>query len=65
MQQQTSRRIPLRYLAAWVAVFLLIMLYMEGWPGDSVGRWSELVISSLLGGALFAWLHSRSGFRIK
>lgn len=57
--------IPLQYLAAWVAVFAAIMLYTQGWPGSSVGRWSEIVISSLVGGGLFAWLHSRSGFRIK
>jgi len=54
-----------RYLVAWIAIFLLICLYLQGWPGSSVGRWTELVISSLVGGGLIAWLHSRSGFRIK
>jgi hypothetical protein len=65
MQQQSSRAIPLRYLAAWVAVFLAIMFYLQGWPGASIERWSELLISSLIGGGLFAWLHQRSSFRIK
>jgi len=65
MQQRKSRPIPIRYLAAWVAVFALIMLYLQGWPGSSIGRWSELLISSLIGGGLLAWLHSRSGFRFK
>ena len=64
MKQQTSRPIPLRYLAAWVAVFVLIMLYIQGWPGSSITRWSELLIASLIGGAVFAWLHARSGSRI-
>jgi hypothetical protein len=58
-------QIPPRYLAAWVAVFALVMLYMQGWPGSSIGAWSELVVSAVIGGGLFAWLHSRSGFRIK
>jgi len=65
MQPQTSKTIPLRYLAAWVAVFVLIMVYLQGWPGSSIGRWSELLLSLTIGGGLLAWLHSRSGFRIK
>jgi hypothetical protein len=65
MQQLTFWPKPLRSLAGWVAVFVLITLYMKGWPGSSMGRWSELVISSVISGGVFAWLHALSGFRIK
>lgn len=64
MQQQTSGLKLLRHLAAWVAVFVPITLYMKGWPGSSLGGWREIVISSVIGGGVFAWLQALSGFRI-
>jgi len=66
MQQPAHKAsIQPRYVVAWIAVFLAISLYLQGWPGSSIDRWAGVVIGSLVGGGMFAWLHARSGFRIK
>jgi len=53
------RRMPLGYLAVWVGLFLLLVLYQSGWPGALAGAWTEVLCSALVGGGFFGWLSWR------
>jgi hypothetical protein len=65
MQQSAPRQLMLFRYVAWLSVSAVILLSQYGWPGSSIGLWSKLVIGSLVGGGLLAWLQSRSGSALR
>jgi hypothetical protein len=62
MQQSAPRQLILLRYGGWLSVSAVILFSQCGWPGSSIGLWSAIVIGSLVGGGLLAWLQSRSGF---
>lgn len=49
------RRMPLGYLAVWIGLMALVMLYQYGIP-QSVGAWAQYAAATLIGAALWGWI---------
>jgi hypothetical protein len=58
MQESTPNKWipPQRYLAVGVVISGLLQFTRSRWPGSSIGLWSELIGSTLVGGWLLAWI---------
>jgi len=46
---------PLGYLAVWVALNAVAVLYQGGLP-RTVGAWAEFAATAFLGGLLWGWI---------